>query len=169
MVSARHALALLVLCTAGCGASVARAPLPTTPKRPTLDGAVLLALPGGALPFMVPGATADVVRGRVRWHVEPDGSASRRSEVSAEPIASAVALPPWLGGGVAYLLDDGLSIAGPSGALRPLLRGSLGSLSVGARELWARERVSNDWLRIELASGKVRRKSPPITTPILTT
>lgn len=165
--SARHALALLVLCTVGCGASVARAPIATPAKRPTLDGAVLLALPGGAAPFVVSGATADVVRGRVRWHVEADGSAVRRTQVTAEPIASAVSLPAWLGGGVAYLLDDGLAVATPSGPLRPLLRGNLGSLSIGAHELWARERVNNDWLRIDPGSGKARREAPPIAAPIL--
>lgn len=151
----------------GCGAPVTRPPSPPPSARAALDGAVLLALPGTNAPFVVPGSPHESIRGRVRYQLSPEGVGVRRAEVTAEPIASAVAVPAWLGGGVAYVLDDGLAVAGDKGALRPIVRGNIASLSIGARELWARERVSNDWLRVDLGSGKVRREAPPIAAPIL--
>jgi len=157
---------LAVLCAVACGGRAARPPTASAPKHPTLDGAVLVALPGVSPAFVVSGTTADVVRGRVRWRLDADGGATRLREVTAEPIASATALPTWLGGGVAYVLDDGLAFAAPNGVLRPVLRGRLTSLSIGAHEVWARERVSNDWLRIDLG-GKLQRTAPPIAAPIL--
>lgn len=158
---------LAALCAVACGAPVARAPVSAAPKRAVLDGALLLAAPGPTVPFVASGTTNDVVRGRVRWHVDPDGGATRLREVTAEPIVHAVTVPSWLGGGVSYVLDDGIAIASANGALRPIVRGTIASISIGAHELWARERVSNDWLRVDLALGKVRRESPPIAAPIL--
>ncbi|MBI2389200.1 MAG: hypothetical protein HYV09_06250 [Deltaproteobacteria bacterium] len=159
------ALALIVV--AGCGAQPARAPAPPSTRRAPLDGAVLVAHPGSPTSFVVSGATADVVRGRVRWHVDADGGATRLRDVTAQPITAALALPPWLDGGTAYVLEDGLSIGDASGGLRPIVRGPLSAVSVGARELWARDRASNDWLRVDLAKGTASRELPPIGAPIL--
>lgn len=157
---------ILALCGVACASTPPRAPDKIDKSARPLDGAVLLAVPGAATPFVEAGTTTEIVRGRVRWHLDADGGATRLHEVVSEPIQHAVAMPAWLGGGAAYVLDAGLAVGSASGAFRPVFRGSISSLSIGAHELWARERPSGDYLRID-PSGKVRREAPPIAAPIL--
>lgn len=124
----------------------------------------MLAHPGPPLPFAV-GAN-DVIRGRVRYHLDADG-ALRLRDVLAETTAQAIPLPPVFGGGVALVAEQGVAIA--SSSLRPIVRASLSAITVGARELWARERATSDWVRIDVLGGRATRELSPIAAPILTT
>ena len=125
----------MALCVGACGPSGSprvNAPI-ATPRR--LEGAVLLAHPGGGVRALVAaGAPAEVVRGRVRWHVDSDGGATRAREVTRDSSSTqtAFALPPWLGGGVAILGQEGLSVAPRAGILRAIVSGALTNPSIGA-------------------------------------
>ncbi len=128
-------------------------------------GALMLAHPGALAPIAV--GALDVVRGRARYRLDSDGGATRMREVLAEPITHAIALPPALGGGVVLLSEQGIALA--TTTVRPLVRGNLTSVSIGARELWAREKAAAfDWVRIDLEKARATREPPPIAAPILT-
>jgi hypothetical protein len=153
------ALALIACGGASRGPAVA----PVAPARPT--GAILLAHPGTSLPFAV-GAN-EVVRGRVRYHIDGE-VAVRARDVLVDAVSQAIALPAHLGGGIALIGDQGIAIA-TTASIRPVVRAQLAALSVGARELWARERGTVDWVRIDVGKGTAAREAPPIAAPILTT
>ena len=165
-------LALLAACHApGAGVGSPRA-APVARK----DGALLLASPGrGALAFVVAGAPQEIVRGRVRWHLDADGGATRLRAVTREPTTIAARLPPWLGGGIALLSDGGVTLAEPGGTLRAVLRGGVTAPAIGAHELWLRARGAGggDWVRLELAGPGTPPKAraiyapPPIAAPLL--
>jgi hypothetical protein len=162
-------LALLVLaCSLAGGACSAPPPRPVAPPPPPppKEGALLLALPGSTHVFLVPNARNELVRGRTRWHLGEDGTATRARRLGAQPIDAAVAVPSWLGGGMALLGERGLSLVAPDGTLRPIVRGSFTSLSVGAAELWTRTRPTFDWVRIDVAKGTATLEPPPIAAPI---
>jgi len=153
---------VVALATACGGARGAKVPI----ARPKPTGAVMLASPGSAQPFAV--GSADVIRGRTRWHVDADGGATRSRDVLTDTVTQGIAIPQHLGGGVALLAEHGLVHATPAGALRPIARADLTALSVGAKELWARERGTLDWVRIDLERARAMRVAPPITAPIFT-
>lgn len=134
------------------------------PARAMPTGAVMLAHAGSALPFMV--GVSDAVRGRARLHIDADGT-TRARDVLAEPISQAIAVPSHLGGGVVLVSEQGVAHA--TNTLRPIFRGAVSSVSIGANELWARERTTSDWVRVDLAKGVATRELPPIAAPILTT
>lgn len=128
-------------------------------------GALMLAHPGAGAPIAV--GALDIVRGRTRYRLDSDGGATRMREVLAEPITQALALPPALGGGVALLSEQGIAVA--TTTVRPLVRGNLTSVSMGVRELWARDKGGSfDWVRIDLEKARATRELPPIAAPILT-
>ena len=170
----------LTLLIAGCGGApvAAIATVASAPARK--PGAILLALPGaaGARPSasLVSGAAHDVIRGRVRWHLDDDGGATRAREVTREPIRHALALPAWLGSGIALVSDSGLATVSSAGVIRPIVRGEIGAMSIGATALWARAREGGDWLRIDLApnaapnlasnAASIAFEPPPIAAPI---
>lgn len=157
-------VALLTLAVAACGGS-ARGPANAVSSRHRPTGATLLAQPGPGLAYAP--TAVDVVRGRVRYHLDADGGATRARDVLAESVAQAVALPPALGGGLALIGDAGIAIA--TSTLKPIVRGSLTAVSAGVGELWARERGTTDWVRIDLVRGRATHEPPPIAAPILTT
>jgi hypothetical protein len=128
---------------------------------------MLLALPGSnASAFLVPNARGELVRGRTRWHLADDGTATRARVLTRQPIDAAVAIPPWLGGGLAFLSERGLSLGAADGSVRPIARGSFASLSVGTSELWTRAYPTFDWVRIDVAHGVATLEPPPIAAPI---
>jgi len=152
----------VVVATACGGARGVQAPS----ARPKPTGAVLLAHPGNATAFAA--SAVDVVRGRTRWRVDADHGATRARDVLSDAVTGAVPIPADLGGGVALIAEHGIVAAMPSGALRPIVRADLTAVSVGSKELWAREKGSLDWVRIDVAHGRATRVSPPITAPMLT-
>lgn len=116
--------------------------------------------------MVVPGAPREIVRGRVRFHLD-EGGATRLSEVASEPALTAIALPPWLGDGIALFGEESVVVASPSG-LRPIARGRFVGPSIGAHELWARvQGAGGDWVRIDLAKGEASAVAPPIAAPIV--
>lgn len=127
---------------------------------------MLLALPGSANAWLVPNARGELVRGRTRWHVAEDGTATRARVLTRQPIDAALAVPAWLGGGLALLSEGGLSLGGADGSVRPVARGSFASLSVGAGELWTRARPTFDWVRLDVGRGVATLEPPPIAAPI---
>lgn len=134
----------------------------------------MLASPGrGAFPFAIAGAPLDVVRGRVRWHVDADGGATRLRIVTHDPSTTAAHMPTWLGGGLALIGDAGVTIVDAAGSPHPLLRGAVTSPSIGAHELWLRAHGAGegDWLRVEGSASGLSNKAvyvpPPIAAPIL--
>jgi len=155
------ALVALVTLAACGGAPAVRAPV----ARPRPTGAVLLALPGTAQPFAV--GASDVIRGRTRWHVDADGGATRAGDVLAESVTHAVAIPAGLGGGVALLTEHGVAHATAHGVVRPIARADLTALAIGNKELWARERGTLDWVRVDLDKARAARVAPPIAAPML--
>lgn len=166
-------VAALVATSASCAHATPALLAPHAASVAKKEGAALFALPGNVVaPFVIAGAPNDVVRGRVRFHLDPDGGATRARTLTREPTTAAMSLPAWLGGGVALVSDGGLSILDGS-VLRPIVRGAIMYPSIGAHELWARARSasSGDWLRIDLSSAKpkITYDAPPIAAPILTT
>jgi hypothetical protein len=161
----RFALAAGVLACVAC-ARPAATPNASAPVAAKKQGALLLANPGSVPAMVVPGAPREIVRGRVRFRLD-DGGATRLSEVASDPALVAVALPTWLGEGIALFGEDSVTVASPSG-LRPIARARLVSPSIGAHELWARAQgAGGDWVRIDLAKGEASAVAPPIAAPIV--
>ncbi|MGZ3424604.1 MAG: hypothetical protein ACXVEE_42495, partial [Polyangiales bacterium] len=102
----------------------------------------------------------------VRWHLD-DSGAMRMHDVSSDPAIIAVAIPPWLGDGIALFGDDGVAVASPSG-LRAVARAKLTGPSIGAHELWARLQSGGDWVRLDLAKAEAAVVPPPIAAPLAT-
>src|SRR5260221_6236603 len=97
-------LPLVVLATSIASACASAALKPPSP-RVTIDvgsppRVVMLAAPRGA-PFIVAGSPSEVIRGRVRWHIDPDGGATRASEVTRDIVRTGLLVPRWLEGGLA--------------------------------------------------------------------
>jgi hypothetical protein len=122
-VRARRSL-LAALALAGAGLSSACGARPSAPRsevkaaaaRP-IEGSLLLAsagpdFAGGSPPARwIAGAPGWLVRGRVRWHLDDDGGATRSPEVIGPELKSAFAVAPHLGGGVVMLTDSTLFFA----------------------------------------------------------
>ncbi len=138
---------------------------PATPPAPPPAGATLLAHPVARVAFTVAGDRREVVVGRVRYHLDEDGGATRVRTVVDPPVQAAMAVPSFLGGGL-LLVGNDVMYRAREGAVVPLVRGPLTGPSFGAKGVIARARTTLDWVSIPFGQP-ASYVPPPIAAPVL--
>jgi len=154
---------LCLVLGAACTPGVTGRPAVSTPPRAA--GATLLASPLSRTPFAVTGDRREVVLGRVRYHLDEDGGATRARTVVDPPANAAVAVPAFLGGGV-LLVGNDVMVRAREGAVTPLVRGPLTAPSFGPKGVLARVRTTLDWVSIPFGQAP-SYVPPPVAAPVL--
>lgn len=126
----------------------------------------MLVQPGSRASFVVTGDKHTVVLGRVRYHVDDDGGATRLRTAIDTPATLAVAVPAHLGGGT-LLVGGDVMYRARDAQITPVVRGGLVAPSFLAKELVARLRTTQDWVALSLDGAPPRFVTPPLAAPIL--
>lgn len=163
-----------VVAILGCAgaAPAARSPsivvAPAAPKVARPTGRVrLLASRGSSVAFRVGAEGRELMVGRVKLRLDPDGGATRLGVLMDTPPTSAALAPMYLDKGALALTPSSLLLA-RDGKLTALASGSYGVPSFGPTHAWTRNAEgSGDWLSVSLTTGAVSWTAAPLAAPVL--